>query len=241
MSNEVEREVERIVQQTEALLRLRHEETLQETTPERLHECLGEVVMVLINDAWVKTKKRQTAGRRAFYFSAEYLVGRLVYSNLFNLGILNEVREAFREKGVDIACMEEIEDAALGNGGLGRLAACFLDSAATCDVPLTGYGLRYRFGLFKQSFENGSQRENADDWTKYGDPWSHRRDKLAVKVDFANQSVIAVPYDMPVIGFENNTIGTLRLWQCEAEKELDFDAFNAQNYVKALETKKRTM
>ena len=235
MSNEVER----IVQQTEALLRLRHEETLQETTPERLHECLGEVVMMQINDSWVKTKKRQTAGRRAFYFSAEYLVGRLVYSNLFNLGILGEVREAFREKGVDIACMEEIEDAALGNGGLGRLAACFLDSAATCDVPLTGYGLRYRFGLFKQSFENGSQRENADDWTKYGDPWSHRRDKLAVKVDFANQTVIAVPYDMPVIGFENNTIGTLRLWQCEAEKELDFDAFNAQNYVKALETKNK--
>ena len=229
MSNEVER----IVQQTEALLRLRHEETLQETTPQRLHECLGEVIMMQINDSWVKTKKRQTAGRRAFYFSAEYLVGRLVYSNLFNLGILSEVKKAFAEKGVDLACLEEIEDAALGNGGLGRLAACFLDSAATCDVPLTGYGLRYRFGLFKQSFENGSQRENADDWTKFGDPWSHRRDKLAVKVDFANQSVIAVPYDMPVIGYENGTIGTLRLWQCEAEKELDFDAFNAQNYVGA--------
>ncbi|HCE61352.1 MAG TPA: glycogen phosphorylase, partial [Clostridiales bacterium] len=235
MSNEVER----IVQQTEALLRLRHEETLQETTPQRLHECLGEVIMMQINDSWVKTKKRQTAGRRAFYFSAEYLVGRLVYSNLFNLGILSEVKKAFAEKGVDLACLEEIEDAALGNGGLGRLAACFLDSAATCDVPLTGYGLRYRFGLFKQSFENGSQRENADDWTKFGDPWSHRRDKLAVKVNFANQTVIAVPYDMPVIGYENNTIGTLRLWQCEAEKELDFDAFNAQNYVKALETKNK--
>ena len=235
MSNEVEQ----IVQQTEALLRLRNEETLQETTPQRLHECLGEVVMVHINDNWVKTKKRQTAGRRAFYFSAEYLVGRLVYSNLFNLGILSEVKKAFAEKGVDLACLEEIEDAALGNGGLGRLAACFLDSAATCDVPLTGYGLRYRFGLFKQSFENGSQRENADDWTKFGDPWSHRRDKLAVKGNFANQTVIAVPYDMPVIGFENNTIGTLRLWQCEAEKELDFDAFNAQNYVKALETKNK--
>ena len=91
-------EVERIVQQTEALLRLRHEETLQETTPQRLHECLGEVVMMQINDSWVKTKKRQTAGRRAFYFSAEYLVGRLVYSNLFNLGILDEVRKAFQER-----------------------------------------------------------------------------------------------------------------------------------------------
>ena len=99
MSNEVEQ----IVQQTEALLRLRNEETLQETTPQRLHECLGEVVMVHINDNWVKTKKRQTAGRRAFYFSAEYLVGRLVYSNLFNLGILSEVKKAFAEKGVDLA------------------------------------------------------------------------------------------------------------------------------------------
>lgn len=85
-------------------------------------------------------------------------------------------------------------------------------------MPLTGYGLRYRFGLFKQSFENGSQRENADDWTKFGDPWSHRRDKLAVKVDFANQSVIAVPYDMPVIGYENGTIGTLRLWRARRRR-----------------------
>ena len=99
MSNEVEQ----IVQQTEALLRLRNEETLQETTPQRLHECLGEVVMMQINDSWVKTKKRQTAGRRAFYFSAEYLVGRLVYSNLFNLGILSEVKKAFAEKGVDLS------------------------------------------------------------------------------------------------------------------------------------------
>ena len=231
--------VKRIVQQTEAMLKLRHDETLQETTPERLHECLGTVLMMECNENWTETKKRQAEGRRAFYFSAEYLVGRLVFSNLLNMGILDEVKKAFLEKGVDIGCMEEIEDAALGNGGLGRLAACFLDSAATCDLPLTGYGLRYRFGLFKQSFEHGSQRENADDWTKYGDPWSHRRDKLAVKVDFADQTVIAVPYDMPVIGYGTDTIDTLRLWQCEAEKELDFDAFNAQNYAKALEKKNK--
>ena len=141
------------------------------------------------------------AGRRAFYFSAEYLVGRLVYSNLFNLrGILDEVRKAFQEKGVDLACLEEIEDAALGNGGGGSSRRIFGQCGDLRRASLTGYGLRYRFGLFKQSFENGSQRENADDWTKFGDPWSHRRDKLAVKVDFANQSVIAVPYDMPVIG-----------------------------------------
>ena len=229
----------RIVKQTEALLHFQHDETLQETTPERLHEALGQVIMMEISDNWTKTKRRQAPGRRAFYFSAEYLVGRLVYSNLFNLGILREIKAAFAEKGVDLACLEHIEDAALGNGGLGRLAACFLDSAATLDLSLTGYGLRYRFGLFKQSFVGGCQREDADDWTKYGDPWSHRRDKLAVKVHFADQTVNCVPYDMPVIGYETSTVGTLRLWQCEAEEELNFDAFNAQDYVKALEKKNK--
>ena len=230
---------ERIVKQTEALLHFQHDETLQETTPERLHEAQGQVIKMEISDNWTKTKRRQAPGRRAFYFSAEYLVGRLVYSNLFNLGILREMKADFAEKGVDLACLEHIEDAALGNGGLGRLAACFLDSAATLDLPLTGYGLRYRFGLFKQSFVGGCQREDADDWTKYGDPWSHRRDKLAVKVHFADQTVNCVPYDMPVIGYKTTTVGTLRLWQCEAEEELNFDAFNAQDYVKALEKKNK--
>ena len=232
-------QVERIISQTEALLHFQHDETLQETTPQRLHECLGQVLMMECNELWSRTKRRQVDGRRAFYFSAEYLVGRMIYANLFNMGILDGVKKAFLEKGVDIACMEEIEDAALGNGGLGRLAACFLDSAATCDLPLTGYGLRYRFGLFKQTFENGRQRENADDWTKYGDPWSHRRDKLAVKVRFADQTVNCVPYDMPIIGYQSETIDTLRLWQCEAEEELNFDAFNAQDYLKALEAKNK--
>ena len=230
---------ERIVAQTEAMLHFQHDETLQSTTPERLHECLGRVVMMDISDRWIKSRHRQAASRRAFYFSAEYLVGRLVYSNLFNLGILDDIRQSFADKGVDLACLEHIEDAALGNGGLGRLAACFLDSAATMDLPLTGYGLRYRFGLFRQSFVHGCQRENADDWTKYGDPWSHRRDKLTVKVRFADQTVNCVPYDMPVIGYGTDTIGTLRLWQCESEEELNFDAFNAQDYVKALEMKNK--
>ena len=228
---------ERIVKQTEALLHFQHDETLQETTPERLHEALGQVIMMEISDKWTKTKRRQAPGRRAFYFSAEYLVGRLVYSNLFNLGILRGMKAAFAEKGVDLACLEHIEDAALGNGGLGRLAACFLDSAATLDLPLTGYGLRYRFGLFKQSFADGAQVESADDWTKYGDPWSRRRDELAVRVKFAGQTVCCVPYDMPVIGYQTSTVGTLRLWQCEPEQELDFAAFNDQDYAKALEQK----
>ena len=166
---------DRLVQQTEAMLHFRHDETLTETSPERLHEALSDVIMMEINDRWSRTRHTQQNGRRAYYFSAEYLIGRLIYSNLFNLGILDDIKESFAAKGVDLACLEDIEDAALGNGGLGRLAACFLDSAATLDLPLMGYGLRYRFGLFKQTFENDRQRENADDWTKYGDPWSHRR------------------------------------------------------------------
>ncbi len=224
-----------ILTNTEALLKLRHDETLTTTTPERLHDCLGTAVMMAINEPWTASKKARESKRKAYYFSAEYLMGRMVYSNLFNLEILEPIKAAFAAKGVDLAELEDIEDAALGNGGLGRLAACFLDSAVTCGVPLSGYGLRYRFGLFKQSFdENGAQKEMADDWTRYGDPWSYRRDKHAVKVQFADQTVIAVPYDMPIIGYGNDNIGTLRLWQCEPEQELDFDAFNAQDYAKAL-------
>lgn len=228
-----------IVKQTEELLRFHHSETLQETTPQRLHECLGEAVMRAISESWIATQQKQSNQRQTFYFSAEYLVGRLVYNNLFNMGLLHEVRSAFAEKGVDLSCMEEIEDAALGNGGLGRLAACFLDSAATCNLPLTGYGLRYRYGLFRQSFVEGSQQESADDWTKYGDPWSLRRDNLTVKVEFADQTVNCVPYDMPVIGYGTDNVGTLRLWQCEAEEELDFAAFNAQDYDRALADKNK--
>ena len=152
--------VNTIISNTEALLKLRHDETLTTTTPQRLHDCLGTAVMMAINETWTTSKKNRENKRKAYYFSAEYLMGRLVYSNLFNLGILDQVKTALEAKGVDIADMEDIEDAALGNGGLGRLAACFLDSAVTCQVPLSGYGLRYRFGLFKQSFdENGSQKE----------------------------------------------------------------------------------
>ena len=160
-----------ILNNTEALLKLKHDETLTSTTPQRLHDCLGQAVMMAINKNWTQSKKAREGHRKAYYFSAEYLMGRLVYSNLFNMGILEPIRKAFAEKGVDLAELEDIEDAALGNGGLGRLAACFLDSAVTKGIPLSGYGLRYRFGLFKQSFdENGNQKEAADDWTRYGDP-----------------------------------------------------------------------
>ena len=229
-----------IVKWTEAQLKYTYDVSLQEATPQELHEALGKAVMMAISDNWNLSKRTRMHQRKAYYISAEYLIGRLVYSNLYNLGILDEMKQLFAERGVDLAVLEDIEDAALGNGGLGRLAACFLDSAASCDLPLSGYGLRYRFGLFKQSFDdNGSQVESADDWTKYGDPWSYRRYNHTVKVHFPDHTVLAVPYDVPVIGYGTQNINTLRLWQCEAEEELDFNAFNDQDYSRALAAKNK--
>ena len=229
-----------ILQWTEAQLKYTYDVSLKEASAEELHDALGRSVMMAISDNWSHSKKTRETQRKAYYFSAEYLIGRLVYSNLFNLGILDEMKKLFAERGVDLAILEDIEDAALGNGGLGRLSACFLDSAASTNIPLSGYGLRYKFGLFKQSFdENGSQKENADDWTKYGDPWSYRRYHHTVKVEFPDHTVLAVPYDVPVIGYGTQNINTLRLWQCESEEELDFTAFNNQDYLRALAQKNK--
>ena len=229
-----------ILRWTEAQLKYTYDVSLKEATPQELHEALGQAVMMAISDNWSTSKKTRMHNRKAYYISAEYLIGRLVYSNMYNLGILDEMIELFAQRGVDLAVLEDIEDDALGNGGLGRLASCFLDSAASCDLPLSGYGLRYKFGLFKQSFNgNGDQVENADDWTKFGDPWSYRRYNHTVKIHFPEHTVLAVPYDVPVIGYGTKNINTLRLWQCEAEDELDFNAFNNQDYQRALDAKNK--
>ena len=229
-----------ILRWTESQLKYAYDVPLQEATPQELHEALGQAVMMSIADNWSNSKRARMHQRKAYYFSAEYLIGRLVYSNLYNLGMLDEMKQLFAARGVDLAVLEDIEDAALGNGGLGRLAACFLDSAATTDIPLSGYGLRYKYGLFKQSFDaDGSQKEAADDWSKYGDPWSYRRYNHTVKVSFPDHTVLAVPYDVPIIGYETNNINTLRLWQCEPETPLDFNAFNNQDYLRALDEKNK--
>ena len=229
-----------ILKFTEARLKYTYDVALKDATAQELHEALGEAVMMAISDNWNNSKHTRMHHRKAYYFSAEYLIGRLVYSNMFNMGILDEMKKLFAERGVDLSILEDIEDAALGNGGLGRLAACFLDSAASTNIPLSGYGLRYRFGLFKQKFDQyGSQVEAADDWAKYGDPWSYRRYNHTVKVRFPDQTVNAVPYDVPVIGYGTKNVGTLRLWQCEAEEELDFNAFNDQDYLRALTQKNK--
>ena len=151
-------------------------------TPQQLHQALGETIMEAIAPDWNKSMDAHERSRRACYFSMEFLVGRAVYNNLLVLDVMKEAEAAFAELGVSLADLEVIEDAALGNGGLGRLAACFLDSAATLDLPLDGYGIRYKYGLFKQYFEDGFQKEVPDDWMRYGDAWSVRRDEDAVLV-----------------------------------------------------------
>ena len=197
----------------------------------------GQCSRTLSHGNWNRSRRNYESGRHAAYLSAEFLIGKLVYSNLYNLGVLREVSALLADKGVDLACLEEIEDTSLGNGGLGRLAACFLDSAATHGVPLNGYGLRYRYGLFKQTFVNCDQVEQADDWLQDGDPWSFRRYGEAVDVIFADQTVAAIPYDMPVIGYDTSNIGILRLWQSESKHPLDFAAYNRQDYISSMKDK----
>ena len=210
---------------------------IKSASPEKIHNALGETIMEIYADRWNNSRQEHLLKRRAAYLSMEFLVGRAVYNNLLCLGIYDEVNEVFSELGIDLADLECIEDAALGNGGLGRLAACFLDSAATLGLPLDGYGIRYKYGLFKQSIVDGFQKEDIDDWTKYGDPWSVRCDDETVLIEYNGQTVKAVPYDMPVFGCKTENVGTLRLWQAEPVKEFDFDTFNKQDYLEASKEK----
>lgn len=199
-------------------------------TAPQLHDALAKAIM---KQAVPMMEKSAPKGRSASYLSAEFLVGRAIYNNILCLGLHDEAETLLNSAGASLSDLEEIEDAALGNGGLGRLAACFLDSAASLKLPLTGYGIRYKYGLFKQTIENGFQREYADDWTKFGDPWSRRVEQDAITVHFSDLDVLAVPYDMPVFGYKNDFAGTLRLWQAEAPQSFDFDAFNNSDFIGA--------
>ena len=210
---------------------------VEELNASELHLALGKAVMGEIAPDWSKSKAKHNKARRAYYFSAEFLMGRMMYNNLYCLGILEDVTKLLKKKGIDINVFEEIDDAALGNGGLGRLAACYLDSAATQEVPLDGYGIRYKYGLFKQLIKDGYQVEEADNWQRFEDPWCIRKEDEAVTVSFKDQTVKAVPYDMAVIGCKTSNINTLRLWQAEAVNEFDFTAFNNTEYDKAVKEK----
>ena len=200
----------------------------------QLHDAIAQSINLSIAPRWTEDEQELRTRRRACYISAEWLMGRLWHNNLVCLDLYDELEKILASQGAHLSDMEDIEDAALGNGGLGRLAACYLDAAATHDIPMTGYGLYYRYGLFKQSFVNGRQQEDPDDWTHHGDPWSVRREYEAVQVDFAGFSVRAVPYDMPVIGLEGK-IRTLRLWRAEPMAPINMLAFNDQDYTKASE------
>ena len=210
---------------------------IEELNASELHLALGKAVMGEIAPNWAKSKAKHNSERRAYYMSAEFLMGRMMYNNLYCLGILDEVKKLLKKKGIDINVFEDIDDAALGNGGLGRLAACYLDSAATQEVPLDGYGIRYKYGLFKQLIKDGYQVEVADNWQRFEDPWCIRCEDDTVTVAFKDQTVKAVPYDMAVIGCKTKNINTLRLWQAEAVNDFDFTAFNNTEYDLAVKEK----
>ena len=203
---------------------------------------LSAAVVDTIADDWYATEQKYSAGRQEHYFSAEFLMGRALLNNLSNLGMIDEARETVGSFGVSLSdVLEQEPDAALGNGGLGRLAACFLDSCATLDLPVNGFGILYRYGLFKQVFEDGFQTEHPDPWMEEGYPFVIRREELQRIVTYADLTVRAIPYDMPITGYGTKNVGTLRLWKAEPLEEFDYDAFNSQRFTDAIVDRERTM
>ena len=205
-----------------------------------------------LTQRWIETSRTYYLNdvKRAYYLSAEYLLGRSLGNNLLNIGLLEEARAAATSLGFDLDSLIELEpDAGLGNGGLGRLAACFLDSLATLGLPCMGYGIRYEFGIFNQAIVGGYQVERADEWLRFGNPWEIVRPEKSVSVRFyghvetvtgpdgstqarwvGGKEVLGVPYDTPIVGYESNTVNTLRLWQARASAEFDFLLFNDGDY-----------
>lgn len=222
-----------------SLAKSKYLKDLDKLTAYELHDVISTAIMGEIADDWIKSRSKEIKNRTAFYFSAEFLVGRAIYNNLVSKNLYDEIEAELNERGASLSLLEDIEDSALGNGGLGRLAACFLESAATHNIALKGYGIRYKYGLFKQDIQNGFQVEYADDWTRWGDPWSIRNDSEAVEINFKDMTVKAVPFDMPVVAYGTDNVGTLRLWQSEALTPFDFELFNKQKYDKSVALKNR--
>lgn len=198
-----------------------------------LYNLISKAVMDEIYCDWKSNRENCAKNRQACYLSAEYLIGNMFFNNLLNLDITEDISNYLEQNGRSICEFEKIDDPALGNGGLGRLAACFLDSAANLKKSLLGYGIRYKYGLFKQKFEDGRQIELPDNWQGFGDPWSIKREDLKYKVEFKDQTVYAVAYDYPIIPYKSNFINTLRLFEAKSENDFDFNAFNAGKYSNA--------
>lgn len=240
-------------------LRLILARDLGSATKSELWMATSLAVKEMMIDRFIETQKEHSKEdtRRVYYLSLEYLMGRLLNVNLTNLGIKGAVDEALSELGFQLDDLSEEEhDMGLGNGGLGRLAACFLDSMATMDLPAVGYGIHYQFGLFKQEFENGRQIEKPDDWLKNGNPWEIARPQYSQKIklygqvehsydDLGNYSpqwvgtkeVEGIPYDLPIVGYGAKTVNFLRLWESKASEQLDFQIFNQGGYVEAVREK----
>ncbi|WP_308574192.1 glycogen/starch/alpha-glucan phosphorylase [uncultured Fusobacterium sp.] len=231
---------EELRKQIEKYVKVSFGKDISEATELEVYRALGQAIMEDIAEDWYETNKLYSQKKQAYYFSAEFLMGRALGNNLINLGVLDEVKEVLTELGIDYNKVEDAEeDSALGNGGLGRLAACFLDSLATLNLPGHGYGIRYRNGIFNQSFKDGYQVEKPETWLKYGDVWSVMRPADEVIVSFGDGSVRAVPYDMPIIGYGTRNINTLRLWEAKSLVDLDLGKFNQQDYLHATQDKTR--
>ena len=233
-----------------------YRKTIDEATQQQVFQAVCYAVKDDIIDRWIATHKEYEKEnvKTVYYLSMEFLMGRALGNNLINLTFYDEIKEALDELGFDLNVIEDQEpDAALGNGGLGRLAACFLDSLATLGYPAYGCGIRYRYGMFKQAIVDGYQVEKPDDWLKDGNPFEVRRAEYACEVKFGGyvrvenrngrnyfiqdgyQTIRAVPYDLPVIGYGNNVVNTLRIWDAEAIQDFNLDSFDKGEYQKAVE------
>ncbi len=231
----------------------------QHCTNHYLYEALAYTVRDRLMERWKNTRfaHEESNARRTCYLSLEFLMGRALGNAMLNLGITNEVLGVLYDYGIDLEEVADAEhDAGLGNGGLGRLAACFLDSCATLQLPVLGYGLRYEYGMFRQELINGYQLEEPDHWLRDGNPWEFERPEFTQRIHFggrtefydddqgqrrvrwvATHDVLAVPYDIPIPGYGNDTVNSLRLWKATATDEFDMDDFNAGDYAQAVESK----
>ena len=230
--------------------------TNDEATPQQIFQAVSYAIKDVIIDDWIATQKQfdETGAKKVYYLSMEFLMGRALGNNIINLGAKKAVKEALEELGFDLNAIEDQEpDPALGNGGLGRLAACFLDSLATLGYPAYGCGIRYHYGMFKQKIKDGYQVEVPDEWLKNGYPFELRRPEYATEVKFGGyvktewdgernhfvqegyQSVLAVPYDMPIVGYGNNVVNTLRIWDAQPIDTFSLSAFDKGDYQKAVE------
>ena len=232
--------------------------TIDEASPQQVFQAVSYAVKEAIIDDWLATQKayNDSDAKTVYYMSMEFLMGRALGNNLINLTAYKEVKEALEELDIDLNVVEDQEpDAALGNGGLGRLAACFLDSLSTLNYPAYGCGIRYRYGMFKQKIENGYQVEVPDNWLKEGNPFELRREEYAKEVRFGGtirfakdpetgkdifvqenyESVLAIPYDMPIVGYGNRVVNTLRVWDAKAITDFHLDSFDRGDYHKAVE------